>query len=496
MKGFGGLAQVRTTYRFLLNGALAQPAEESGTLLVDWLRRDQGLTGTKEGCREGDCGACLVLLGEQAADKTRGKIEWIPVASCLLALGELDGRHVITVEGLASAGPTPVMKVLHEDNASQCGFCSPGVVVAITARLIAGGPVDDAALASALEGNLCRCTGYGAIRRACARLAQDFADLPADFEERLAVLASRGVVPPALAETMKALPKKADVAEHHGDRTLGGGTDWFVRHPDPEPGVELDFSDRENALRTVKRAGSKLRVGAAVTIRDFFASEAVRAAAPGIEKYEDFFASPPIRSRATVAGNIANASPVADMTALLLALGARIVLRKRDADHGAHGPEVERELALEDFFLGYKKTAAKEDERIEAVVIPDAAHPRLIHFEKAARRARLDIATVNTALSCVLEGEGERAVLRRVRVSAGGVGPTPLVLKDVSAYLEGKSPTAEVVREAARLARSGTKPISDARGSAEYRSDLVERLVIAHFLSLFPDRRLEEVLFA
>ena len=535
--------------RFRLNERLYELHENSGILVLDWLRKEQGLTGTKEGCREGDCGACLVLLGERPAKAKRpGAVEWIPVASCLLALGELDGRHLITVEGLATKGPTPVMNEMHNENASQCGFCSPGIVIALTARLLEGGNVDDAALASALEGNLCRCTGYGAIRRASSRIAADYTNLPLDFDARLAALASRGVIPPSLAALMTDLPEPMG-RKHRSralspahvqsgepmERTLGGGTDWFVRHPDPETDQENDFTECEKKLRSIQLGGSVLEIGAATTVREFFANTEVRAialgrgSAAGIESYEADVASPPIRARATLAGNIANASPVADMTAMLFALDARLRLGVRPGSEPAgttRSEDLHREIALTDFFIGYKKTAARADERIEAILLPQADQARLFSFEKAARRARLDIAAVNTAFSCRLangdgsgknqgdgRGEGKKnpgektssskaftrenpPVLHDVRLSAGGVGPTPLLLKEASAYLEGKPVTAANVRECALLAVTGTKPISDARGTAAYRSDILERLVMAHFLRLFPELSLEEELFA
>lgn len=491
---------MHTTLRFRLNGRLIELKESGGAVLIDWLRRERGLTGTKEGCREGDCGACLVLLGGPPADAHAGKIEWLAVTSCLLALGDLDGRHVITVEGLAQDGPTPVMNALHDENASQCGFCSPGIVVALTARLIAGGSIHEAALAAALEGNLCRCTGYASIRRASAAIAADFSGLPADFSERLSVLAERGVVPPALAETMRDLPpaathKRHSNAEGGGVRaaeelTLGGGTDWFVRHPDPEPETEIEFADRQRKLRAIRKANGDLEIGAAATVAEFFASKAVRAVAKGIEVFEADVASPPIRARATLAGNIANASPVADMTAMLLALDARVRLC------GRHDGVATREFELKDYFLGYKKTAASAEERICAIVIPDAAKPREFVFEKAAKRARLDIAAVNTAMACRVDRSGKVPVIRDVRLSAGGVGPTPLFLAEASALAEGAEVTAGLVREVAAKAAAGTTPMSDVRGSASYRKTMVERLVTAHFLRLFPELRLEEELFA
>lgn len=491
---------MHTNLRFRLNGRSVELKESGGAVLIDWLRKDQGLTGTKEGCREGDCGACLVLLGEAPADPHAGKVEWVPVTSCLLALGDLDGRHVVTIEGLAADGPTPVMLALHDENASQCGFCSPGIVVALTARLLSGGSIHEAALAAALEGNLCRCTGYASIRRAAAKIAAAFPALPKDFSERLAVLVDRKVLPAALAETMKDLPPAAghkrrlnaalaDGTVSAEERTLGGGTDWFVRHPDPEPETEIEFADRQRKLRAIHKVGDAIEVGAAATVREFFASKPVRTAAIGIEAFVDDVASPPIRARATLAGNIANASPVADMTAMLLALGAKLRLKKR------HNDET-REIALKDFFIGYKKTAAADDEKIDAIIIPEASKPRAFVFEKAAKRARLDIAAVNTALACRVEKKDGVPAIRDVRISAGGVGPTPLFLEKASAFAEGKTVDASLVREVSRLAAAGTSPMSDARGSASYRKTMVERLVVAHFLRLFPELRLEEELFS
>ncbi len=515
------------TIACVLNGENLRFESPEGRLTVDWLRRDRGLTGTKEGCREGDCGACLVLLGGPSAEDQPGVIEWLAVPSCLLALGELDGRHLVTIEGIAAAGPTPVMTALHGEGASQCGFCSPGIVVALTAFLLGGGNHDAAAAMAAVDGNLCRCTGYASIRRAAAKLSAYFAELPLDFSARLASLAASGVVPPSLAATMggESLPKpvgsrKAESPRSAAALILGGGTDWFVRHPDGESESSAAFVDRDPSLRRIVRAGGDLRIGAAVTEREFFAAPLVRNAIPGIEAYERLIASAPIRARATLAGNIANASPVGDMTAMLIALGARLSFR------GA-GP---REVPLERFFLAYKKIDLREDESIEAILIPvgsgGAAHAAasagsteagaggsasagsagagaafkrtFFSFEKASKRANLDIASVNSALACELEGGSNgdgRGVLRSVRLSAGGVGPTPLFLAEASRFLEGKRPDAPTVKEAAELAVAACAPQSDVRGSASYRSALVRRFVYAHFIRMAPDSGLAEELF-
>ena len=482
---------MKKSLSFRLNGEEIRTEERGETIVLDWLRRGRALSGTKEGCREGDCGACLVLLGGPSAQSGEGaaSVEWLAVPSCLLALGELDGRQLVTIEGLAAAGPTAVMLALHGEGASQCGFCSPGVVVALTAFLLGPGPYDAASALAAVDGNLCRCTGYGSIRRAAALLAADFTQLSADFPARLASLAARGVIPPALAATMaletaSALPAPpADTAR----LLLGGGTDYFVRNPEGD-GPAPEFSDQDPELRRIVLDGAKggaaeLEIGAAVTIREFFASPLVRKAVPGIETYERLFASGPVRARATLAGNIANASPVADMTAVLIALGARLRLR------GGAGT---RELPLERFFLAYKKIDLGPEESIRAILIPASGEGLFFSFEKASKRARLDIAAVNSAFACRVDPGGS---LRGVRLSAGGAGPTPIYLERAAAFLEGKSVSAASARVAADLAVADCSPQSDVRGSASYRSAMLKRFVWAHLIRLSPGSTLAEELF-
>jgi len=468
---------------FVLNGEAVETEVRGASICLDWLRGERDLKGTKEGCREGDCGACLVLLGNPGN-------EWFAVPSCLLALEELDGRQLVTIEGLASSGPTPVMLALHGEGASQCGFCSPGLVVALTGFLLGGGPYDTPAALASVDGNLCRCTGYGSIRRAAAKLAADFSDLPSDFSSRLAVLVHRGVIPGPLAASMETVQGSAGskIPRRGASLPLGGGTDYFVRNPEPDEKLEPAYSDQDPALRRIELVGDTLEIGAAVTAREFFASSALRAFAPGIGAYEGSVASAPIRARASLAGNIANASPVADMTAMLTALGAR--LRLRSPETGSS-----RELDLERLFLAYKRLDLAGGEYIEAILLPPPSSERFFSFEKASKRANLDIAAVNSAFACELDRSGPSPVMSKVRISAGGVGPTPLLLAEASAFMEGKSPNAETARAAADLAVAACSPQSDVRGSASYRSSMVRRFVYAHLIRLAPDSGLAEELF-
>ncbi len=280
---------MKRTIRFRLNETLHELEVREESLALDWIRNEAGLKGTKEGCREGDCGACLVLLGgREPKGDSDGDVAWRSVTSCTLAMGELDGHHIVTIEGLASAGLTPVMEAMVDEGASQCGFCSPGFVLALTGFLVSGARMDPIEAMVAIEGNLCRCTGYGSIRRAASILAHDFADLPVGLKARLHVLATRGVIPAALAGLMLDPPEPAGHVEaavdglgsQAAELVLGGGTDWFVRNPDPEPGTNPVFMYRSPASRsitTIERSGRAfIELGAAVNATDFFTSPLVR----------------------------------------------------------------------------------------------------------------------------------------------------------------------------------------------------------------------------
>jgi xanthine dehydrogenase small subunit len=481
---------MKRSIRFRLNERLYELPVRDEALALDWIRNEASLKGTKEGCREGDCGACLVMFGGRDA---AGQVEWQTVTSCTLAMGELDGRHVITIEGLASAGLTPVMEAMLDEGASQCGFCSPGFILALTEYLVSGAAIDAVAAMTAVEGNLCRCTGYGSIRRAAARLAKEFSGLPQGLTPRLQALAQRGVLPPSLAALMSEPPAPIGRtgASPAAAPAIGGGTDYFVRNPDPEEGLSLYFSGSEPAARAIgtRELDGKqyVSLGAGVTATDFFNSPAVQAIAPGIERFERDIASPPIRNRATLAGNIANASPIADMTAILIALDARLELR---AAGNPDGKDTLRYVDLPAFFLGYKKIDLKPGERIGAILIP--AMPVLFNFEKAAKRARLDIATVNSAVGLTLGPDG---AITAACYAAGGVAPVPLRLREIEAALAGKKPSAALAREIGGLAIQAGSPIGDVRGSSGYRRRLMERFAWAHFIRLWPQLKLEEELF-
>ncbi|HTX74149.1 MAG TPA: FAD binding domain-containing protein [Rectinemataceae bacterium] len=496
--------------RFLVNDRVVETDAWAGSPALDFIRKDLGLTGSKEGCREGDCGACAVLVGDRAA----GRRGYLALPSCLLALGELDGKHLVTIEGLSSASPdgiTPVMQAILAENGSQCGFCSPGFVISLTAFLLGELPLSLEGAERAVEGNLCRCTGYGAIRRAAERLIARFGELPQELSARIALLEAAAVLPASMGaflrgELLDPLSAVHGVAAHGvanpsgpaqashapAELRLGGGTDYFVRNPDPEvirtgsggsfpPLRLLDLDPGLRGVRSMERNGSSwLELGAALTWTDFFADASLRAAIPGIERFESSVASILIRNRATLGGNVVNASPVADLTSMLIALGAECRIE---------GGGSARTVPLESIFLAYKRLDLKPGEFISAFLLPAGGGGLRFNFEKAAKRAHLDIAAVNSA--CAFRVRGGR--IESCRLSAGGVAALPLFLKKSSAFIEGKPVSPDLAREAAAMAASEVSPIGDVRGSAGYRRRVLERLVFAHFVVCFPEARLEEV---
>jgi xanthine dehydrogenase small subunit len=514
--------------RIFFNTGWVSPTTAHGSPALDFIRGEMGLTGTKEGCREGDCGACAILVGEFS----QGSIRYDAVPSCLLATGDLYGKHCITIEGLSTDrqdGLSRVQSAFLETNASQCGFCTPGFIIALSSWLCQPGTPDLAGAMIAVDGNLCRCTGYGAIRRAAELLVKECANLPTDRKERLKALVSFGVLPSsvltfmqeqtALAEesahtqsTMaeeltEQAPEQSTLAPAQNRRFIGGGTDFYVRNPEPDTSFNPIRLRSFKGLQDIhiRSDGDAFwaEIGAAATIRDFFASSIVREAVPGIEKFEREFASTLIRNLATVGGNIANASPVGDLTAMFMAIGAKLRLGAPQSP-----VETQRLLPLEDFFLGYKTIDLKPDEAILSVLLPyrtpeqaDRENSSLhFSFAKVAKRKNLDIAAVNTGLSCIVRD----GTIVHARISAGGVAPTPILLPTAAKRMEGVSniwtesgkSLATLAFSVAEVAENEVSPISDVRGSGSYRKSMIGRLVIANFMRIFDSYGIARELFS
>ncbi|KAI9452620.1 molybdopterin binding aldehyde oxidase/xanthine dehydrogenase [Russula earlei] len=452
-------------------------------LLLDFVRYHRRLTGTKIGCREGDCGACTVLLGEL----TNEGLHYHSVTSCLTPIGNINGKHVVTIEGInMPEGLNPIQAAMKEESATQCGFCTPGFIMSLTGFCLSHKAPSIPNVIAAIDGNICRCTGYKSIERAAARVAQLLQERK---EEAPEVFAAQHHLLPAWFE---AIPKRLRVLSfnldghlHEKDRPqlVGGGTDLYVQKHDAMRDASIRFTLDDTSLKGITREGNTCIIGAATTVTELNESAILQAHFPAWKQYIKLISSTPIRNIATIAGNIVNASPIGDLTVLLLALDATVVLRKE---------EEQREVLLQQFYKGYKQLDKQPEEYVEQVrfELPDD-HTRF-HFEKISKRTHLDIASVNTAI-CVTTSNG---VISKARLSAGGVGPTPALLRKTSSYLEGKQVTVALVHEAIEMMQAEIAPISDARGTAAYKRLLLGQLIKAHFLQLFPELEAKQSLCA
>lgn len=457
-------------------------------MLLDFLRDDLGLTGTKDGCRQGDCGACVVLLG---IPQPNG-ISYQTVNSCLLPLGDAAGRHVVTIEGLNQPNLSPVQQALLEEGAIQCGFCTPGLVIALTGFLISGVPLTPENGIAALGGNICRCTGHVAIRRAVARLGEQFRDLePAtgpSSSARIAALVACRVLPPYVLDIparlqglLKAAAAQAPDEEREGRSPIlvAGGTDLFVTQAEELRDAELAFLSQREDLQGIRLESDVCCIRAATPLTAIEASPIIRQLIPDLGRHFLRIASVSVRNRATIAGNIVNASPAGDLSVMLLALNATVVLGRENR---------QRKVLLRDFFRGYKVLDMAADEMISEIrfPVPDAA--TRFDFEKVGRRVHLDIASASSAIQLRVRDDH----IVEAHVAAGSVAPVPLYLRNTSAFLRDQPISAATARAAAAIAAGEISPISDVRGSADYKRALLPRLLSAHFLTLFPERIREE----
>ena len=466
---------------FILNNEDIHTDLAPGTILVDFIRGHKRLRGTKIACREGDCGACTVLVGSlQGQD-----LIYRAVTSCLMPLGNASGKHLVTIEGLNRETLSPIQQAIVDTGASQCGFCTPGFVVSLTGFCLSAEMLSYAAAIEAVAGNICRCTGYKSIERAVARIVAALADIKA--ADRTASLIERGFLPDyfrAIPERLKALRSKMQEmqpVENPAGLLVGGGTDLYVQRPTEMSEKQIVLLADCEYLRGIRLENGRCLIGGSVTLEELRASAVMNDLFPRLKPDLKRIASKQIRNMATVAGNLVNASPISDMAVFLLALNGAAVLN-------AQGTR--RRLLLKDFYKGYKKLDLRPGEMLEAVEFTVPEHNRLFNFEKVGKRTHLDIAGVNSAMA--LEVQAGRIV--GAGVSAGGVAPIPVYLKATSDFLINKTIDAHTVQGAAETALQEIAPIGDVRGSVAYRRLLVRQLIYAHFFSLFPDHSDLEVL--
>ncbi|MCX5402963.1 FAD binding domain-containing protein [Streptomyces sp. NBC_00335] len=457
------------------------------TTVLDFLR-DRGLTGTKEGCAEGECGACSVLVARPGVNKPT---DWVAVNACLVPALALDGQEVVTSEGLAtvdaSGAPTalhPVQEEMAVRGGSQCGYCTPGFICSMASEYYrpdrcahaspAAGETADPAEGTdpehgpngfdlhALSGNLCRCTGYRPIRDAAFAVGSPTEDdvlaqrreqsPPEAAATEYAQDGSEFLRPGTLAETVRLL------RERPGAVVVAGSTDW---------GVEVNIRsrradcvvavDRLPELRELRVESGHIEIGAAQTLTEI--ERRLDGSVSLLAELFPQFASRLIRNSATLGGNLGTGSPIGDSPPVLLALEASLLLA------GADG---EREVPLAEYFTGYRQSVRRPGELIRAVRIPLPLSP-VTAFHKIAKRRFDDISSVAVAFALDIED----GIVRKARIGLGGVAATPIRALSTEAALEGNAWTAQTVEAAARILRAEGTPMDDHRASALYRSAML-----------------------
>ncbi len=461
---------------FLLNNDMVAAEGPAGTLLLDYIREQAGLPGTKEACREGECGACTVLVGTLSGESM---VRYAACASCLYPVGDAVGRHVVTVEGLGGGGFTLVQRLIVEHSASQCGFCTPGIVLSLTGFCLTSPTLSYQDAVDALDGNLCRCTGYASIRRATKALCDALEGIDKRWEVRLEELVRLGVLPGyflGVAQRLSAIPVE-EPCWSPGAVVVAGGTDLFVQRPEALEEQDLCFISRRDDLDYIKLEDGVLRVGGGVTIEAFRTNPLVARLFPSFESDLLLHSSMILRNRATLAGNMVNASPIGDVTVMLLVLGTRLTVRNREGQ--------EREVPLAVFFKAYKKVDLHCGEIVSEIRVPALPQGVGFHFEKVSNRVILDIAAVNTAMRLGVACDGS---IGELAISVGGVAAVPMLLSGLERYV-GRKLDQALVSEVADEAASQARPIDDVRGTAAYKRLLFRQLVLAHFGALWEERR-------
>jgi len=453
---------------FILNDRFIKTESVSTLPLVDYIRQNALLKATKIGCREGDCGACTVIVGTLE----QGEIQYRTSTSCLMPIGNAHGKHIITLEGLTPPNElNPVQAAFVQTQATQCGFCTPGFIVSLSAAILSSDLLNEEQLLTAIDGNICRCTGYQSILRAVRVLVETWNG----NRKSLRDLKDEMV----LFDLEKIKSQLSAFAEKESNsmktKFVAGGTDYMVQHGYPHMGklpADLSLQPAEPHFRSIEKQCDGYVIGAGVTVTQLMEDPDIKIDFPELNSFFYRISSTPIRNDATIGGNLVNASPIADFAMILLVLDAVLLLKSSKGD---------RKIALKNFYLDYKKLDLNDGEWVHSIWIPQKFGR--LNFEKISKRDILDIASVNSGAQVLLDD----GTIKRVLLSAGGVAPIPTLLNQTQSYLTGKELTIELLKEALEIAGQEIKPISDIRGSADYKRGLLKNLVLAHFHELAPE---------
>lgn len=460
---------------FYLNGKNVVYDIAPGLSSLDFINKELHMYGTKCSCNEGDCGACTVVI----AYPLEGQIVYEAVNSCLYPAAKLHGKHLITVEGLGTPENLhPIQSALLEHHGTQCGYCTPGFVMSMYAMFAMLSHPDEEAIMAALEGNLCRCTGYQSILEAARQIS--LSCTPEDIVPRWCrdiepLLFSFKNLPDTTAHTSQShyqidsylLPET--LAELHElliqypqARLIAGGTDIMVQVNISRQHFEMliDIS-RIKELQFIRMGRDGVHIGAGITYSQVLASGIARTDLPALIGRIRLIASQQIRNFGTLAGNVANASPIGDSIPVLLAYEALVLLSSMQG---------ERTIPLKDFFLGYRKTALQPGELIREIIIPIPHRDSFIRSLKSSKRKSVDISTIASALRL----DTQEGIIQKGLLALGGVAATPVLSVNFSKLVAGAFIDRLNLEDIAEVIAAEFEPLSDVRGSSEYRTQMIK----------------------
>ncbi len=472
--------------KFILNNKIIKTSINSGVTLLDFIREHKQLKGTKIGCREGDCGACSVLVGTQNGDD----VTYQSFTSCISPLGNADGKHIVTIEGInLPAELNTVQKAMTDNYATQCGFCTPGFVMSMTGFALASNGTNNGtgqACNDAISGNICRCTGYKSIEKAGIEIENKLQQREGD--SKISWLIKEGFIPnyfetiPARLKTLLEEETSASVEVNNGNAggqsnivKVANGTDLYVRHADRMAGEDVHLLVNESALHGISFSEGICTLGANTTVTELLENRKLQTLFPRLKQFLKLVSSEPIRNMGTIGGNFVNASPIGDMTIFFLALNAKLTIQNEDGS--------ERQIPFQSFHQNYKVYDLGEDEILKNIYFDVPKKNDFFNFEKVSKRTHLDIASVNTAGKVSIDND----TITQAHFSVGGVAAIPKYLFNTNEYLVGKTIDSKTVAAAVEIMQSEISPISDVRGTSEYKRLLAKQLFIAHFIELFPN---------